>query len=1447
MADVRIRFQSDSQAAAREIERLRAEITRLNTQFTNTGRAASQAGGLVDQFGNPLRESATDAQRLTRAISLTNDELREIRATSLRSADALDQIGDEARQTTQHLARLNASMAESNRSTGVFTTGLGSLRNVLGGLGIAVVTHQLGQISVNAVQAAGSLEQLTRATTQIEGSAEGAEARIAALIEVANLPGLQFEPLVRYSNRLRAAGLAGEDVDTILLSVGQTIVSLGGSAATAELAMEQLIQAFQYGQVDMRDFRTIIQQIPGFLEAMADVHDVEANMDGLREAFNRTGGSIRDLVIPTFDELSRRFEAPPADSYIVAMDTLENAFMLAQASIGGLFLPTIVEAAQGLADFFEAVRAGVDDVTTLPEPIQEIIRGAMALWEALQNVTDGIGGAMSPSVRELATQLAGLIGSVLELVGALYNGLEPVFRAVYTVIGTVVAAVAQLVDHITFLIDGLTDAVNWVTAFWTEEERAAVSTDKLAQATEMLAEAQEKLASSGDGQRARLKELQTELENTNASVQRYEERLKRANDASNYRDIEFYERRLALARERVTELTAEIETLTQRYGGASAALGENASASERNAAKLADLQIELAGVNTEIENYQQRLAKAREEAVGETNPAIEQLERRLAAAQSQASGLQTEIDTLTGTLAASTDDAGAAAEASENYSLALARLKAEAEDTRATLSDTVDVQQLGANYSAAIAASDAYYAAQIANAEAALAQEEENSEAYQKIETDLFNLRREQVQARERLTQQAAAVGESESQRRIAAAEAENAALQKAGEETARALTASQKQQTEAAAAEQQRLTEAHETALQEREAAQQASDARIVQNSQEQLEILKDNFQDQLPAGVDAAYSTIQQATIEHYEILKTQARGRITDEDALTAELVSLDRQRNAELQSNHREYLQRIASDAKDLLGERTEDFREASADILHNWERTVSEFERRLREADTEDAIREIEGEFTEAQQQMLESLQSVLIELGFTAEQAAGIMEEVFRTAENESDSFADKVIAAFKRLGREAARETRQQNRQIEREYRELTRDIENILGNITDFFIDIANDGSIEDAFRNLGKRLGNAVLDEFNQQLAGQIASAISRETAGASMSAGTGTTAAGGIAGLGSIASLLTNPAAIAAAFLAFPAYGAYQHLTDDDIAPAGQGRGIAPVGGLPTEPFNRGQRDSGGTPTSTFGRGRGYLREIDDTIAEVDTIVEEVAEQSVEAFGGFYGIILSQLQENLDQAAFNLDFAQQTGRGVNDAIQGIITANTEFYQHQIDEINRVRRETGELSFGNAEELAREVQGIINDARLALQQTSNVVRFTPVTERGRTPGTRFNALTGHFEQIPTAGSEAHAPVGSQDPTAPVETQETPETVAEDILASVLEAINEDVQLINASILSLETQIAQASAPEEIAELLDQIPELIRQKYQRLRDALSEKYYAGEITARCLQRLYQ
>ena len=67
---------------------------------------------------------------------------------------------------------------------------------------------------------------------------------------------------------------------------------------------------------------------------------------------------------------------------------------------------------------------------------------------------------------------------------------------------------------------------------------------------------------------------------------------------------------------------------------------------------------------------------------------------------------------------------------------------------------------------------------------------------------------------------------------------------------------------------------------------------------------------------------------------------------------------------------------------------------------------------------------------------------------------------------------------------------------------------------------------------------------------------------------------------------------------------------------------------------------------------------------------------------------------------------------------------------------------------------------------------------------------------------------------------------------------LGGILESVNADVATINASITSIETQIAQASEPAEIVVLLEQIPDLIRTKYQRLRAALEAEFAAGELT---------
>ena len=175
---------------------------RRGTSFTSLGRQIFQTQEEAKRFGGVFRS--------------LDGRLREANGRFVKGREAVQ-------DWTQAVGR-------ANRGTGILTTSVGSLGNVLSGLAIAAVTHQLGRLSIESIQAAGSMEQLRHATTQVLGSASEAERRLEELVVVANFPGLNYQELVRFSNRLQVTGLTAEDTDKILLGIGQTIVSLGGTA-----------------------------------------------------------------------------------------------------------------------------------------------------------------------------------------------------------------------------------------------------------------------------------------------------------------------------------------------------------------------------------------------------------------------------------------------------------------------------------------------------------------------------------------------------------------------------------------------------------------------------------------------------------------------------------------------------------------------------------------------------------------------------------------------------------------------------------------------------------------------------------------------------------------------------------------------------------------------------------------------------------------------------------------------------------------------------------------------------------------------------------------------------------------------------------------------------------------------------------------------------------------
>ena len=103
-----------------------------------------------------------------------------------------------------------------------------------------------------------------------------------------------------------------------------------------------------------------------------------------------------------------------------------------------------------------------------------------------------------------------------------------------------------------------------------------------------------------------------------------------------------------------------------------------------------------------------------------------------------------------------------------------------------------------------------------------------------------------------------------------------------------------------------------------------------------------------------------------------------------------------------------------------------------------------------------------------------------------------------------------------------------------------------------------------------------------------------------------------------------------------------------------------------------------------------------------VADIDR--ELTSEDIQRAIATFHEPIISSLENLAGQAAFNLDFASQTGGDVQGALQEVISANTALTQAQIDAANEQRRATG-TSVENVEELNRVLNALNNQSRLQL----------------------------------------------------------------------------------------------------------------------------------------------
>ena len=196
---------------------------------------------------------------------------------------------------------------------------------------------------------------------------------------------------------------------------------------------------------------------------------------------------------------------------------------------------------------------------------------------------------------------------------------------------------------------------------------------------------------------------------------------------------------------RILAVNNELDTLRAIQG----------TAERDNRAQLIAVRTEeLQRANADIERYTQLLERIRAHAVARSDapPAIQQLVNSLERSRETAASLERQIELLTDGFKDLTPPVETATADLTNYGLALEQLKASAEDAQETLRRTpIFSETLTPNFQAAIDASNAYYNERIRQDEAALAAKTHGTEEFNTIETRIFELRRQRIQAEQAL------------------------------------------------------------------------------------------------------------------------------------------------------------------------------------------------------------------------------------------------------------------------------------------------------------------------------------------------------------------------------------------------------------------------------------------------------------------------------------------------------------------------------------------------------------------------------------------------------------------------------------------------------------------------------------------------------------------------
>lgn len=472
---------SQTNASPSDLEQAAANINRLEQEL---GQARSASVSLANELSGAMNRASTTADNARNAIyrmanirvpetirgeiDQISRSLIDFQNNSGRPAAEIERATraaeEQIRRLENELNGVDDTIRRTDTSTGGLSGGVDRLKGAFGGLQGLLAAAGLGIGIAEIIEVSDAFKTLEARVKLATGEGAAFVTGFEGVKQIANETFSNIEStgelFARISQAGEELGLAQSQVLEITRTINEAIQLSGGSAASADAAITQLIQGLQSGVVRGEEFNSIMEQAPRLAQAMADGLGVtRGELRALAQDGKLTSEVVINAVQSQGEAIASEFGSLP--------NTVGNALQVAKNQLFEFVgeMDKSVNQSSLLANAVNSVSDSLSNmdpstVAAVNQIFNQLITTVGTLWKTIvdtyNQINDWIGAITNSS--ETAEEKVGLITRAMQgvsiVLGAINDGFETIGIALNVVSGVAANFVAVLARGLSMLTFG---------------------------------------------------------------------------------------------------------------------------------------------------------------------------------------------------------------------------------------------------------------------------------------------------------------------------------------------------------------------------------------------------------------------------------------------------------------------------------------------------------------------------------------------------------------------------------------------------------------------------------------------------------------------------------------------------------------------------------------------------------------------------------------------------------------------------------------------------------------------------------------------------------------------------------------------------------------------------------------------------------------------------------